>query len=177
VAAWPIMGRLTDARALLRADLARYGRRPWLREQSVWAVAVHRFGVWADAQTGPRGWLAGRLYWLGYRVVETLTGISLPKAVPVGPGLRIHHFGGIVIHEGARIGANCTLRHGVTIGDREPDGPVPVLEDDVEVGAYAQILGGIRIGRGARIGALSVVLADVPAGATAVGNPARVIER
>jgi len=50
-----------------------------------------------------------------------------------------------------------------------------VLEDEVDIGAYAQLLGGIRVGRGARIGALSVVLQDVPAGATAVGNPARII--
>jgi serine O-acetyltransferase len=56
------------------------------------------------------------------------------------------------------------------------DGPVPVLEDDVELGAYAQILGGVRIGRGARIGAMSVVLCDVPPGATAVGVPARIVE-
>jgi serine O-acetyltransferase len=143
----------------------------------VWAVAVHRFGGWADGRGGPAGWLGGRAYWLAYRLVETLTGISLPKSVPVGPGLRIHHFGGIVVHDQARIGANCTLRHGVTIGDREAGGAVPVLEDDVDIGAYAQILGGVRIGRGARIGAMSVVLRDVPPGATAVGNPARVIGR
>jgi serine O-acetyltransferase len=156
----------------LRADLARYGTRPWLREQSVWAVAVHRYGRWADRRGGR---LAGRLYWLVYRLVETATGISLPKAAEVGPGLRIHHFGGIVVHDDARIGANCTLRQGVTIGDRHPGGPVPVIEDNVEIGAYAQILGGIRVGRGARIGAMSVVLVDVPPGATAVGNPARIV--
>jgi serine O-acetyltransferase len=50
-----------------------------------------------------------------------------------------------------------------------------VLEDDVELGAYAQILGGVRIGKAAKIGAMSVVLIDVPAGATAVGVPARII--
>ena len=65
----------------------------------------------------------------------------------------------------------------MTIGNREDDGPVPVLEDDVELGAYAQVLGGVRIGRGAKVGAMSVVLRDVPAGATAVGIPARIIER
>src|SRR3954465_9785192 len=161
----------------LREDLRRYGPRPWLREQSVWALAVHRHGRWADRQIGPRGAVAGKAYWLAYRVVETVTGISLPKHVVLGPGCRIHHFGGIVIHDDARIGARCTLRRGVTIGDRRRDGPVPVIEDDVEIGAYAQILGGIRIGRGAGIGALAVVLEDVPAGAAAVGNPARIIAR
>jgi serine O-acetyltransferase len=166
---------MTDERNAFREDLKRYGARPWLREQSIWALAVHRYGRWADRVGGPRGCVARKLYWLAYRVVETLTGISLPKSVPLGPGCRIHHFGGIVIHDEARIGANCTLRHGVTIGDRRPGGPAPVIEDDVDIGAYAQILGDITIGRGAKIGAMSVVLVDVPPGASAVGNPARII--
>jgi serine O-acetyltransferase len=160
----------------LRADLARYGTRPWLREQSVWAVVVYRYGRWSDGLSGPAGWIAGRAYWAAFRIVETLTGISLPKSARVGPGLRIHHFGGIVIHDGASIGSNCTLRHGVTIGERSTGGPLPVLEDDVELGAYAQILGGVRIGRGAKIGAMAVVLTDVTAGSAVAGNPARVIQ-
>jgi len=161
--------------AALQADLARYDKRPWLREQSIYALAVHRFGRWADTRDGLVGSLARKLYWAAYRVVETLTGISLPKAAVLGPGCRIHHFGGIVIHDDARIGANCTLRHGVTIGDRHLGGPAPTIEDNVEIGAYAQILGDITVGRGAKIGALAVVLTDVPAGASAVGNPARII--
>jgi serine O-acetyltransferase len=171
------MGAVSDPRDLLRKDLERYGAKPWVREQSVYAVALHRFGAWADSADGRLARIARRAYWPAYRLVETLTGISLPKTAPVGPGLRIHHFGGIVIHDEARIGANCTLRQGVTIGDRVAGGPVPVIEDDVDIGAYAQILGGVRIGRGARVGAMSVVLQDVPAGATAVGNPARILER
>jgi serine O-acetyltransferase len=81
------------------------------------------------------------------------------------------------VHKDAKIGANCSLRQGVTIGNRQEGGPVPVLEEDVDLGAYAQILGGVRIGKGAKIGAMSVVLCDVPAGATAVGIPARVMEK
>ena len=131
----------------------------------------------AELQPQPLRWFAGRLYWPAYRLVETLTGISLPKAATVGPGLRIHHFGGIVVHPDAVIGADCTMRHGVTIGERVEGGPAPLVEDGVDIGAYAQILGGIRIGRGARIGAMSVVLADVPPGAAAVGNPAVVLDR
>jgi serine O-acetyltransferase len=160
-----------------QADLKRYPRRPFLKEQSIWAIAVHRFGRWNDARRpGFTRWVLDRTYWLCFRVVETLTGISLPKSALIGPGLRIYHFGNVFVHSRAELGANCTLRQGVTIGDRHNDGAVPVLEDDVELGAYAQVLGGIRIGRGARIGAMSVVLCDVPPGATAVGVPARVIE-
>jgi serine O-acetyltransferase len=159
-----------------QADLKRYPRRPFLKEQSVWAIAVYRFGRRVDRRRpGALKWVGGRWYWLMYRLVETLTGISIPKSAEVGPGLKIWHFGNIFVHKDARIGSNCTLRQGVTIGNRQENGPVPVLEDDVELGAYAQVLGGVRLGRGSRVGAMSVVLTDVPPGATAVGVPARVL--
>ena len=161
-----------------QADLARYPRRPWLKEQSIWAIAVYRFGRRNNRRKpGIIKKILDRVYWLLYRVTETLTGISIPKSVQVGPGLRIFHFGNIFVHADSVIGANCTLRQGVTIGNRHEDGPVPVIEDDVDFGAYSQVLGGIRIGRGAKLGALSVVLRDVPAGTTAVGIPARIVER
>jgi serine O-acetyltransferase len=159
------------------ADRERYGvARPLLNEQSAWAVWTYRFGRRIDRRApglGQRLWT--RCYWLLFRLVETAVGVSLPKAARIGPGLRIWHFGGIFLHPDTVIGANCTLRQGVTIGNREAGGPVPVLGDDVDVGAYAQLLGGIRIGHGCKIGAMSVVLCDVPDGATAVGAPARVI--
>ena len=162
----------------LRADLARYPRRPWLREQSSWAVTVFRFGRYVDSlPRGIRHWLLDRAYWLAFRFVETLTGISLPKEASIGPGLRIWHFGNIFIHPHTVIGANCTLRQGVTIGVRRDNGPVPTLGDSVELGAYCQILGDVRIGNNVKIGAMSVVLNDVPDGATAVGIPARVINK
>jgi serine O-acetyltransferase len=161
-----------------QADLARYPRRPWLKEQSIWAIAVYRFGRRVDRRRpGLRRKLLERIYWLTFRLTETITGIGIPKSVAVGPGLRIWHFGNIFVHADSVIGANCTLRHGVTIGNREEGGATPVLEDDVELGAYAQVLGGVRVGRGAKVGAMSVVLRDVPPGTTAVGIPARIIER
>ena len=159
-----------------KADLKRYPRRPWLKEQSIYAIAVYRWGRRLDLRAGHWTTLVGMpLYWLSYRLIETLTGISLPKSVDVGPGLRIWHFGNIFIHPDAVLGANCTLRQGVTLGNRHDGGPVPRLGDNVELGAYAQVLGGVRIGRGAKIGAMSVVLQDVPDGCVAVGNPARVL--
>ncbi|MGD1278299.1 MAG: serine acetyltransferase [Tepidisphaeraceae bacterium] len=161
----------------LAADWARYPKRPLLREQSAWAICVYRWGRRIDAaKPGPGRTVRTKLYWLAFRIVETLTGISLPKSCRIGPGLRIYHFGTIFLHRDAVLGANCTLRQGVTIGNRFEDGPVPVVEDNVEFGAFAQVLGGVRIGRGAKIGAMSVVLCDVPPGATAVGVPARIID-
>lgn len=159
------------------ADLARYPRRPFLKEQSIWAIAVYRFGRRiCRRQPGLIRSVLLKFYWLLFRLVETATGISLPLGTQIGPGLRIHHFGNIFINSNAIIGRNCTLRQGVTIGNRTEDGPSPTIEDDVEFGAYAQALGGIHIAKGAKIGAMSVVLCDVPAGATAVGIPAQIIE-
>lgn len=158
------------------ADLARYPQRPFLKEQSIWAIWVYRFGRRVDRRAnGLMKRLLTTCYWLGFRVVETLTGISLPKSAVIGPGLRIWHFGNIFIHADVVIGANCTLRQGVTIGNRHEGSPAPVVGDNVDFGAYAQALGDIRIGDSCKVGALSVVLCDVPDGATAVGIPARIL--
>lgn len=160
-----------------QADVRRYGvKRPFLKEQSIWAVWLYRFGRRLDSR--PDGVVRRGMttfYWLLFRFIETMVGISLPKSVMIGPGLRIWHFGGVFIHPNVIIGANCTLRQGVTIGNRYVDGPVPVLGDDVELGAYAQVLGGIRVGHRCRIGAMSVVLSDMPDDTTAVGAPARIV--
>jgi serine O-acetyltransferase/putative colanic acid biosynthesis acetyltransferase WcaB len=113
-------------------------------------------------------------------VVEWGLGIEIPVSVRVGPGLRIYHGYGIVIHQQVRIGANVVLKQGVTLGHRGEEndpGPVPTIGDDVVFGPGAQVLGGVTVGDGARVGAGAIVLRDVPPGALAVGNPARIIER
>lgn len=173
----PVSARNAGEDADWQADLARCGGQAAMRrEQSLWAIWVYRFGRRIDAMPdGLRRRWRMRFYWLAFRLVETLTGISLPKDCRIGPGLRIWHFGGIFINPGTVIGANCTLRQGVTLGNRVEAGECPVLEDDVELGAYAQVLGGVTLGRGCTIGAMAVVLQDVPPGYTAVGNPARLL--
>lgn len=157
-----------------RADVTGYGEKAWLLQPSYWAVGIYRFGRWT--RTAPAGIkaIAHVAYFAAYSVIRLATGIDIPRRARVGPGLLIHHFGGIIIHPNAVIGARCIMRHGVTIGARDTSGP-PTIGDDVVIGAYAQILGSIHVGDGARIGAMAVVLKDVPAGATVVGNPARVI--
>jgi len=161
-----------------KADLARYPPRPFLREQSIWAIWVYRFG--RRVRSRKPGLLRSALvkfHAVIFRIVETITGISLPAETQIGPGLRIYHFGNIFIHPDAVIGRNCTLRPGVTIGNVGIEGPVPVVEDDVDFGAYAQVLGNVHVGRGAKLGAMTVVLSDVPADAAVFGNPARILRR
>lgn len=159
-----------------QADLDRYPPNAFLREQSIWAIWIYRHGRRILRRPdGLRKKLELKAYWQVFRVIETLTGICLPIECEIGPGLRIHHFGNIILNPATRMGSNVTLRHGVTLGNRHNEEDAPTIGDDVEFGAYAQVLGPITVGDGAKIGAMSVVLEDVPAGATAVGNPARVL--
>ncbi|WP_396643247.1 serine O-acetyltransferase [Microbacterium sp.] len=111
-----------------------------------------------------------------YRFVsEWCLGIEIPWKTRVGQRLTIYHGYGLVINDGSIIGDDVILRQGVTIGALVADGACPSIGDGVEVGASAVILGGISVGTGARIGAGAVVLSDVPAGAVAVGVPARIV--
>ena len=162
-----------------QADLARVAApRALFKEQALWAIGVYRFGRRVDRlPEGFRRKLLTHLYWLLFRVVETLTGISLPKSCVIGKGLRIWHFGGVFLHGQAVLGSNCTLRQGVTIGNREEGGGAPVIGDNVEFGAYAQVLGAVTIGSNCKIGAMAVVLNDIPPGAPAVGQPARIVTK
>lgn len=156
------------------ADKIRYGPNSLILQPALWAIAVYRFGRWS--LTAPRVLrpVSHFAYFCAYSVVRLLTGIDLPRRATFGPGLLIHHFGGIIVHPQTIVGARCVMRHGVTLGARDASGP-PRLGDDVVIGAYAQILGSISVGDGAKIGAMAVVLKDVPAGATVVGNPARTV--
>ena len=106
------------------------------------------------------------------RIVEIITGISIPAQASIGKGLRIHHFGGIIVHSTAVIGEYCTLYHGVTLGDRGGWGGAPRVGDRVLIGAGAKLIGEIFIGDDCVIGANAVVNTSVPAGHVAVGVPA-----
>jgi serine O-acetyltransferase len=160
----------------LLADLQRYPRHAFLREQSIWAIWVYRFGRRTlKRRPGPMRRMLLYAYWAMFRFVETITGISLPLGANIGPGLRIYHFGNIFIHSDVVIGRNCTLRHGVTIGNRSKDSGVPTVGDNVEFGVGAVAIGPIHIGSGAKIAPLSFVSFDVPEKARVVGNPGEIL--
>jgi serine O-acetyltransferase len=105
-------------------------------------------------------------------------GVYLDFSTKVGPGLYLGHPLGIVVNTRSAIGANCTMSHGVTIGQtnqRSKNPGVPIIGDRVYVGCGAKILGGIKIGNDAVVAPNAVVVSDVPAGAVVGGIPARVL--
>jgi serine O-acetyltransferase len=141
------------------------------------AIAVHRFGNYR--MHWPRPWRFGLslLYrWL-FRYVRNHYGIEVPYSAQIGRRVVIEHQGAIVIHGSSVIGDDCILRQGVTLGNRHLNAPfdAPILGRHVNVGAGAKILGRVLIGDNACVGANAVVLCDVPADATAVGIPAKLV--
>ena len=114
---------------------------------------------------------------LRYRYWSVVTGADIPLNTRIGGGLLLPHPNGVVIHPEVEIGPNCLLFQQVTLGATAGRDGVPRLGGHVDVGAGAKILGPVTIGDHVVIGANAVVLQDVPAGAVAVGTPARVIER
>jgi serine acetyltransferase len=112
-------------------------------------------------------------------LVNWILGVELPPATQVGPALCLLHPQAIVINPEARIGGGCTIRASSVLGNIvKADGTItgsPTLRDAVDLGVGVIIIGAVEIGAGARIGAGAVVVDDVPAGAVAVGNPARLV--
>src|SRR3989440_1069476 len=102
-----------------------------------------------------------------------VTGVEIHPAAEIGDALFIDHGAGVVIGETAEIGDNVTLYQGVTLGGTgfARGKRHPTVEDDVVVGSGAKLLGPIRVGRATKVGANSVVIHDVPANSTVVGNP------
>jgi serine O-acetyltransferase len=162
--------------ALIREDLATHDG-DWGRPGFV-SLAVYRFGFWRMSIKSavlrmPLSFLHHRLY----RRCRNRYGIELPHTAKIGRRLTIEHQHGIIVHGSCVIGDDCTIRQGVTLGNKTKDHPydAPQLGHRVNVGAGAKLLGKVIVGDDAQIGANAVVLKDVPANATAVGVPARVI--
>ena len=132
--------------------LYRAARYLWLRDLKWLARLVSNFGRW-------------------------MTGIEIHPGAKVGRRFFIDHGMGIVIGETAEIGDDVTLYQGVTLGGTSWNKGKrhPTLEDGVVVGAGAKVLGPFTVGAGAKIGSNAVVTKAVPAGATAVGIPGRII--
>ncbi|MEI8030549.1 MAG: serine O-acetyltransferase [Comamonadaceae bacterium] len=137
------------------------------------AVVLHRRSHWC--------WSHG-FKWLGRfisHIARFLTGIEIHPGARIGERVFFDHAMGVVVGETAEIGDGCTIYQGVTLGGTSLYKGAkrhPTLGRNVVVGAGAQVLGGFTVGDGAKVGSNAVVTKPVPAGATAVGNPARIIQ-
>lgn len=112
------------------------------------------------------------------QINHAITGADIAWSARIGPGLVLWHPTGVVIGPRVVVGRDARVQQGITLGaarSRTGEDGDPVLGDGVYVGAGARVLGPVRVGDRARIGANAVVLTDVPADASAVGVPARII--
>ena len=123
----------------------------------------------------PSDALLRRIAVLRHRFWSIVTGADIPLGCRIGGGLLLPHPNGVVIHGDVELGPNCLIFQQVTLGASEAG--VPKIGGQVDFGAGAKVIGPVTIGDHALIGANAVVVCDVPAWATAVGVPARIISR
>ena len=150
--------------------------------RSTWEVITCYPGLHAIWWHRPAHWCwTHNLKWLGRftsHIGRWLTGIEIHPGATIGERVFIDHGMGVVIGETAVVGDGCTIYHGVTLGGTSLYRGTkrhPTLGKNVVVSAGAKVLGGFEVGDDAKIGSNAVVIKPVPAGATAVGIPARII--
>jgi serine O-acetyltransferase len=155
--------------------------RLWI-EPGFLAVAVHRLG---SRSRKVKSGLLRRPLVLAHQILSTgvdwVWGISLPLSTHVGRRVRIWHHGSILLNAKS-IGNDVHVRHDTTLGplrdcDKGRPECLPVVEDGVDIGSGACVLGAVQVGKGSFVGANSVVVQEVPPGATVFGVPARIIPK
>lgn len=180
-----------NVRHLIRSDLRRYlatgggdgsALRVILFAQGFWATTVYRIShaIYAVRIPVPVLQSAVRLACqLARKAIEILTGISLAPECRIGHGLYIGHFGPVIVSPTTRIGSNCNLSQGVTLGygGRGDRGGHPTIGDRVYIAANAVVVGRITVGDDAVIGAGAVVTRSVAPRAVIVGNPSQETSR
>lgn len=137
------------------------------------AIVLHRASHWLWQRE--LRWLARFLS----QFARWMTGIEIHPGAVIGQGVFIDHGMGVVIGETAEVGDGCTIYQGVTLGGTslyKGTKRHPTLGRNVVVSAGAKVLGGFTVGDDAKVGSNAVVIKPVPAGATAVGIPARIIQ-
>ncbi len=166
-------------------DIARYrakgyhGKELWM-EPAVWAIACYRLANWLEVAR-PMALVRWPLKVVSYatnKACEVVMEMCIDAQATIGGGLYIGHIGGVHISPQAVLGRRCDVAHRVTIGasamGREG---APALGDDVYIGTGATLVGKIKVGDGAKIAANTLVIGNVPAGATVMGVPGRIVMR
>lgn len=176
--------KFRDLKSLVRDDLFRYGGVSGLRNFLVnyFLAPGFRYSFWLRVcnycskhpvlKHGTFQFVLLVLLRCSYKF-----GISIPYHTEIGQGLYIGHFGGIVVNGYARIGKNCNLSHGVTLGqaNRGKRKGYPIIGDNVYIGPGAKIVGAVRVGNCAAVGANCVVTDDVPENGVVVGVPGKIV--
>jgi serine O-acetyltransferase len=165
---------------LISADL--HAKAKWCYDRSDWrgvvkalftdgtmAIVVYRLMQWS------RRYRLLPLEMLFNKFNAVFCQCIIGRGAEFGPAFVLVHSQGVVINGQVRGGANVVIEHQVTIGAERRESPV--LGNDVFLGAGAKIIGAVTLGDGARVGANAVVVENVPAGATVVGIPARVVRQ
>ena len=166
-------------------DLARYRAKGYSRkalwlDPAVWSIACYRFGHWVNVDR-PNVVIRIPLKILSFLITKFFViflEMDIDPQANIGGGLYIGHVGGVHINPGAVMGRNCDLAHRITIGASAMGrGGIPVLGDNVYIGTGAVLVGKIKVGSGAKIAANTLVITNVPEGATVMGVPGRIIMR
>ncbi|MBL9177484.1 MAG: hypothetical protein JNM65_05425 [Verrucomicrobiaceae bacterium] len=170
-------------RQLISADQYRYNAgsgwrdftRQWLKESGFRFTVLMRLCAFLRSQPLTRYGVYHFFLWL-HRRMQVRYGTYIEFSTPVGPGLYLGHPNSIIINTRSVIGANCTLSHGVTLGQthaRSKYPGVPTVGDRVYLGCGAKILGRVKVGDDAVVAPNAVVIADVPNLAVVGGIPAK----
>jgi serine O-acetyltransferase len=163
--------------SILIQDSIRYGGRNflriWFRDPRFRAVvllrlgcSLHKFGLFR------KSWLSR---WLKNRLCLKY-GIDTGFSVRIGPGIKIVHLGGIIIHQYAEIGRQLTILNNVTIGQSTEKVQVPIIGDKVKIGVFSAILGNVTIGDDVTVGSHTLVNKSIGNSKVVVGVPAQVIK-
>jgi len=148
-------------------------------QQGLWALFFYRINHTIYKSSLPKFIKKVLLFFcvLSQKWIEIVAGISLPYSAKIGHSFYIGHFGNVILHANSVIGDNCNIAQGVTVGvsGRGKKRGVPVIGNNIYIGANATIVGNIIIGNNAVIAANSLVVDDVPEGTTVLGVPAVVV--
>lgn len=167
------------------ADIARYrakggvGKDLWLNP-AVWAIGCYRLGNWLNVE--PPFFLVRiplkAVSLIANKFCEIFMEMCIDPCATIGTGLYIAHIGGVHINPQAVLGSNCDIAHRVTIGASAMGRQgAPTIGNDVYIGTGAALVGKIKIGNGVKIAANTLVMSNIPDGATVMGVPGRVIMR
>ena len=145
-------------------------------QQGLWAIFVYRInsGIYNSKTPGLLKKLLLLIGLVFQKLIEIITGISLPYSAKIGDRFYIGHFGGIIINSQVIIGDNCNISQGVTIGvsGRGAKRGIPRIGNNVYLGANAVVAGPVNIGDNVVVGANSLVVSSVAPNVTVVGVPA-----